>query len=442
MLSLLETLPTGEEGPEIIAGRVGRLWSGLAREGAAEEAGERLSRDAWRSHLAGRVLDDKNPWSLAAERGYEISPALRKQVAGELRNLQGLYETGCAELLETISDSAPELDGLWTPLEEPVANCTNFSPRVEAARWLAEAGDWGDCVAGLEAYFALQGAGELGRFRAFRWRERGLYPIREPDPASLSDLGGHEEEREPLLRNTERFLAGLPASHALVYGQPGTGKSSNVKAVLGAYAGRGLRAVEVAREDLAELPAVLDALRGRGMRFVVFVDDLSFEAQETGYKALKALLEGSLESPPDNVLLYATSNRRNLIRESFAEREEDVHAQDTAREKLSLAARFGLRVTFLAPDQKKYLQMVENLAGIRGLEIAGEELQEKALAWERRISARSGRTARQFVDELQAGLSEENPRDGERQTGYKSSPSSPSSPSSTSSTSSTSPANL
>jgi predicted AAA+ superfamily ATPase len=142
------------------------------------------------------------------------------------------------------------------------------------------------------------------------------------------------------------------------------------------------------------------------------------------------------------VLLYATSNRRNLIRESFAEREEDVHAQDTAREKLSLAARFGLRVTFLAPDQKKYLQMVENLAGIRGLEIAGEELQEKALAWERRISARSGRTARQFVDELQAGLSEENPRDGERQTGYKSSPSSPSSPSSTSSTSSTSPANL
>jgi len=405
VLPLLEALDSGAAGSAAgVPDLVGSLWAELARE----RPEERLLPDAWRSHLAGRVLGDENPWSLAAERGERVPQALRKQAERELRVLHALFGLGCEGLLELVRGAFPELAGLWVPLETEIT--AGSSPRLEAARWLAEAGDWRECAAGLETYFHRHGAGDLGRFRAFRWREGGLHPVREPDPVSLSDLGGHEEEREPLLRNTERFLAGLPASHALVYGQPGTGKSSNVKAVLGAYADRGLRAVEVAREDLDELPAGLDALRGRGVRCVVFVDDLSFEADETGYKALKALLEGSLQAPPDNVLLYATSNRRNLIRESFTERDEDVHAQDTAREKLSLAARFGLRVTFLAPDQRKYLSMVENLAEIRGLELPEEELRERALAWERRISARSGRTARQFVDELQATLAEERGR--------------------------------
>lgn len=386
--------------PESAAETCGRLWAGLARE----SKDERLLDDAWRSHLVGRLLDDENPWSLAAERGETPAPALREQAARELRIIQDLAGLRAEELFELVAEAAPDAVGLWGVWE---FGASGQGPRRELAQRLAGAEDWGSCVEELEAHFARHGAGELGRFRAFRWRDGLLDPISEPDPVSLSDLAGHEEEREPLLRNTERFLAGLPASHALVYGQPGTGKSSNVKAVLGAYADRGLRAVEVAREDLAELPAVLDALRGRGVRCVVFVDDLSFEAHETEYKALKALLEGSLEAPPRNVLLYATSNRRNLIRESFTERDEDVHAHDTAREKLSLAARFGLRVTFLAPDQKKYLAMVDNLAERRGLELPREELHERALAWEHRLSARSGRTARQFVDELQARLAEE-----------------------------------
>jgi predicted AAA+ superfamily ATPase len=402
---LLEAVAAGERDPAILARRMGSLWHGLLE--TLEEV-EGLLPDAWRSLLVGSVLDDENPWSLAAERGEAIQPALREQAARDLRALQRLYRLGCEGLLSVVCGAAPELEGLWTPIEYETA--PGVAALAETARWLAGTEDWGECVAGLEAHFTRHGAGDFGRFRAFHWRGGGLYPIRDPDPVSLSDLGGHEEEREPLLRNTERFLDGLPASHALVYGQPGTGKSSNVKAVLGAFAERGLRAVEVSREDLAELPETLEALRRRGVRCVVFVDDLSFEAEETGYKALKALLEGSLEAPPDNVLLYATSNRRNLIRESFTERDEDVHAQDTAREKLSLAARFGLRVTFLAPDQKKYLAMVENLANIRGLDLPREELHESALAWERRISGRSGRTARQFVDELQARMEERNLR--------------------------------
>jgi predicted AAA+ superfamily ATPase len=229
-----------------------------------------------------------------------------------------------------------------------------------------------------------------------------------PDPVRLEALIGYETEREPLLKNTERLLAGLQSHHALLYGLPGTGKSSTVKAILNEYADRGLKLVELAKEDLKELPVVLDALRDRGPRFILFVDDLSFEEHEVEYKSLKALLEGSVEEPPENVRLYATSNRRNLIRERFSERDEtdDVHARDTMQEKLSLAARFGLRVTFPAPDQKRYLEIVTGLVRERGIKIPEGELRERAVLWDRWHAGRSGRTARQFVDELEAKIFE------------------------------------
>jgi uncharacterized protein len=183
-----------------------------------------------------------------------------------------------------------------------------------------------------------------------------------------------------------------------------------VNAVLNEYAVRGLRLVELAKEDLRELPRVLDVLRGRGLRFVLFVDDLSFEEHEVEYKALKALLEGSIEEPPENVRVYATSNRRNLIRERFSDRDEgggdddDVHPHDTMREKLSLSARFGMRLTFPAPDQRRYLEIVEGLARERGLKAPEGHLRERALLWDRWHAGRSGRTARQFVDEIEAEL--------------------------------------
>jgi uncharacterized protein len=230
--------------------------------------------------------------------------------------------------------------------------------------------------------------------------------VSHPDPVRLEGLIGYEMEREPLLKNTERLLIGLPAHHALLYGLPGTGKSSTVKAVFNEYVYKGLRLVELAKEDLKELPQVLEALRGRGLRFILFVDDLSFEEHEVEYKFLKALLEGSVEEPPENVRLYATSNRRNLIRERFSERDEvdDVHARDTMQEKLSLAARFGLRITFPAPDQKRYLKIVLGLVRKRRIEIPEAELRERALLWEHWHAGRTGRTARQFVDELEAEL--------------------------------------
>ena len=401
-LALLGLLAARRPDPAAVAGTFGRLWEDLALER------ERLLPDAWRSHLVGRLLDDENAFSLAAERG-EASPALVEQTSRDLRTLRRLFDLEAEPLLNVVEDAVPGLEGVWVPWTDPERGDTS-SPRHVLARKLEATEDWGRCAGLLADHFSRHGAGSFGRHGAFRWGEDGLRAVDEPDPVRLADLVGYERVREPLLTNTERFLAGLPAHHALLYGMPGTGKSSTVKAVMNEYADRGLRLVEVAKEDLGALPRVLESLRARAPRFVIFVDDLSFEENEVEYKALKALLEGSVEEPPGNVRVYATSNRRNLIRERFSERDEsgvgdDVHARDTMQEKLSLSARFGLRVTFPTPDQRQYLEIVAGLARRRGIEMPDEELKERAILWDRWHAGRSGRTARQFVDELQAELS-------------------------------------
>jgi uncharacterized protein len=403
-VSLLGLLAAERPEPAAVAETFGRLWEELA-----VEAGDLLP-DAWQSYLAGRLLDEENPFSLGAER-RELSPTVLEQTRRDLNTLQMLFDLDAGTLLGLVETAAPELEGMWTPWRDQEADAGK-SRRGESrrgmARQLAAAEDWGDLVGTLAEHYAAQGAGTFGSHTAFRWEDSGLKAVPRPDQVRLSDLIGYEKEREPLCRNTERLLAGLPSHHALLYGLPGTGKSSTVKAVLNEYAGAGLRLVELAKEDLKELPAVLEVLRGRGPCFILFIDDLSFEEHEVEYKALKALLEGSVEEPPGNVRVYATSNRRNLIRERFSDREEgdDVHERDTMQEKLSLVARFGLRLTFPSPDQKRYLKIVSGLARERGVKIPTGELEERALLWDRWHAGRSGRTARQFVDELEAELSE------------------------------------
>jgi predicted AAA+ superfamily ATPase len=401
-LHLVELLE--EEHPDAVAVATvfGRLWEGLALEG------ERLLPDAWQSYLLGRVLDDENPFSLGSERG-DLSPFVLEQAGLDLLTLREMFELDAPALLCRVEAAVPELSGIWVPWTGPERS--DESPRREIARKLSAAADWGACAQLLAHHYGRHGAGPFGRHAAFQWREGRLGAVVRPDPVGLAELIAYEQERGPLVRNTERFLAGLPAHHALLYGLPGTGKSSTVKAVLNEYAGDGLRLVEIKKEDLADLPRVLEVLRERGPRFIIFVDDLSFEEHEVEYKTLKALLEGSIEEPPDNVRLYATSNRRNLIRESFSDRDdvstgEDVHARDTMQEKLSLAARFGLRLTFPSPDQARYLEIVAGLAKERGLTVPAEDLRERALLWDRWHAGRSGRTARQFVDELEASLRE------------------------------------
>jgi predicted AAA+ superfamily ATPase len=391
-----------------------RLFALLAAE--AELADHAPVGDAWQNHLLDRLLTDDNPFSQKAQRAPlpAMGEALVEQARAELRTLQQLFQLDARALGSVVAARAP--DAPWPAWDGFRPLVTAPAPADEATaslkRALAAAADWGALLPDLAAYYARAGTGLFARYRAFRWvraGERGhLEGIAHPDPVRLSDLVGYESERELLLRNTEQFLAGYPANNVLLYGDRGTGKSSTVKALLNAYGDRGLRLVEVAKAHLADLPQLLALLRDRRERFILFIDDLSFHETEVEYKELKAVLEGSLEARPSNVLLYATSNRRHLVQESFADRagaiDGELHGVDTVQEKLSLSDRFGITLTFLAPDQERYLTIVRALAAQRGLAIAPEELQRRAIAWALRHRGRSGRTARQFIDYLTGEL--------------------------------------
>lgn len=241
---------------------------------------------------------------------------------------------------------------------------------------------------------------------AFRWRRHGdrawLQAVARPHAIRLDDLRGVDRQREVLERNTRQFVEGRPANNALLWGSRGTGKSSMVKALLNAYADQGLRLIEVERADLIDLPDIVDRLEGRSERFVVFSDDLSFEAGDASYKALKAILDGSIAAPPDNVLIYATSNRRHLIPEYMHENLEaqtvgtEIHHGEAVEEKISLSERFGIWLSFYPFRQGEYLDIVRHWLEQMGA-VLDEEARQAALQWALSRGSRSGRSAYQFA---------------------------------------------
>ena len=425
-LELIEALVV-EADPAHVGRAYGRLFGLLADE--VELYPEPAVGDAWQNHLLDRVLVDENAFSRKAGRADfdRLGESLLAQARRDLQILRALYEIDAARLAGAAAHAATMArhDAAAGAHHEPEAwvGWDRFAPletgapihgpagREMKAR-LAAAPDWAALAPELAAYYGLVGAGPFGRFRAFRWvREDGhgrLEGIPAPDPIRLDDLIGYERERELVLRNTEHLLAGFPANSVLLYGDRGTGKSSTVKALLNEHAERGLRLVEVAKDDLADFPRIVGLLRDRPERFILFIDDLSFGEHERDYRGLKALLEGGIEARPPNVVLYATSNRRHLVQERWTDRESalnaEVHGQDTMQEKLSLSDRFGIRAVFPAPDQARYLEVVDALAERRGLEMDPDELRRRALQWAEWHNGRSGRTARQFVDHLQGEL--------------------------------------
>jgi len=220
----------------------------------------------------------------------------------------------------------------------------------------------------------------------------------------FSELIGYERQKKMLRDNTESFLAGGPANNCLLYGDAGTGKSSSVKALLNEYYDRGLRMIEVYKHQFRDLPMVISAVKNRNYKFIIFMDDLSFEEFEIEYKYLKAVIEGGLEKKPDNVLIYATSNRRHLIREKWSdknEQEDDLHRTDTVQEKQSLVARFGVQIYYGRPEPKEFKTIVKELAKEAGIDMPEEELLLAANRWELNHGGLSGRCAKQFIQDLQ-----------------------------------------
>jgi uncharacterized protein len=369
-------------------GARGRLFHALARE--AELSAERLVGNAWQNHLLERMLQDENAFSLKAQRGgfERMGAGLIAVAKADLAELRQLFDEdlGLGELL-------PAGEGAPKPF------------KIE----LAAAGDWPGRAGALAGYYAEHGTGALAEHRAFRWEPRTgeIEPVLQPDPIRLEELFTYDVERELLLANTEHFLARQPANNVLLYGERGTGKSSTVKALLQRYPT--LKMVEVAPGDLGDLPRLLPRLAANPGRFILFVDDLSFDEMELQYKHLKAVLEGGLESRPANVVIYATSNRRHLVKERFSDltkpiANDEIHHQDTVEEKLSLSDRFGITLTFITPDQERYVAIVRQIAQSRGLSVDAGELRTRAIRWAMYHNGFSGRTARQFVDFLEGEL--------------------------------------
>ena len=250
-----------------------------------------------------------------------------------------------------------------------------------------------------------KGHGMFAAYHVFTYDAEGLHPVKYPDPQTLSQLSGYEREVGIVQRNTEALLAGTTPSNLLLYGDAGTGKSSTIKAMANEMKEQGLRLVEIKKHHLHRLPALLEVLAENPLKFIIFIDDLSFTANDEQFAALKAILEGSVSVCAKNTVIYATSNRRHLVKETMGERSgDDIHLNDTLQELMSLSARFGLTITFQKPDKDGYLSIVKHLAEEYGVTVPEEELFVKAEAFAIRQNGRSPRTAKHFVETLMAGL--------------------------------------
>ena len=329
-------------------------------------------------YVQDRVNDDENVYMRAYGRGELPSAVLRQCVETELVTLQAVADLTPETLLADRSCAAI-LPGFATT---PTDLAEGYRHRTE------NIGRYGYGMYARYHMFYLDGDGHI-------------VPVCHPDETRLSELVDYEREQQILLSNTRALLRGKPAANILLTGDAGTGKSSTVKAVVNELYTEGLRILEVRKEQLHAIPAILDELNSNPLKFILFIDDLSFQKDDDNFSALKAILEGSVSAKSQNVVIYATSNRRHLVKESFTDREgDDIHFNDTMQEIISLSERFGIQITFNRPDKKTYLDIVHHLADAHGIDMASDKLEAAAERFALGRGTRSARAARQFVDSL------------------------------------------
>lgn len=363
----------------------------------------------WHCYLANLLVNSENCYSMAAEGRGEPVGSINIATLHDIQVLKQFYDFDFNSMLDFLGVSGFEMIENYEKDDKAgkIYN-TRISNRIcELAKRMAADSSAAEMKDSLTQFYKEYGVGRFGLHKSFRIVHSGedviIEPILNIAHVHFDDLIGYEQAKAKLIENTDAFVAGKRANNCLLFGDAGTGKSSCIKALANEYYERGLRIIEVYKHQFQDLHGVISQIKNRNYKFIIYMDDLSFEDFEIEYKYLKAVIEGGMEKRPENVLIYATSNRRHLIRENYTDKEEirvDMHTGDTVQEKLSLAYRFGVTIYFGKPTPKEFQTIVTTLAKRAGIDMPEEELLSEANKWELSHGGISGRTASQFIDYL------------------------------------------
>lgn len=363
----------------------------------------------WHTYLTFLLANNENAYSTACEIRGEVEGSINKIAIHDFEIFKGFFDYDLKQLEATLHTDCLSMLYDFKNVE---SKGKMFNKRIrnricDLAKLLANAESPEEFKKTVTSFYKDFGVGKLGLHKAFRVEHTNegaeIVPITNIAHVHLDDLVGYDTPKQKLIENTEAFVMGRRANNCLLFGDAGTGKSSSVKAILNQYYDQGLRMIEVYKHQFQDLNDIIAQIKNRNYKFIIYMDDLSFEEFEIEYKYLKAVIEGGLEKKPENVLIYATSNRRHLVREEFADKEgrrDDLHASDTVQEKLSLVARFGVSIFFNGPTKKEFQGIVKSLAKKNHIQMEEEELLLEANKWELSHGGLSGRTAQQFIDHL------------------------------------------
>jgi len=363
----------------------------------------------WHCYLANLLVNNENSYSMGCEIRGEIEGSINKAALHDIVIFKEFFDYDFRPMVETLM--VPEwymLEDYQSSKQESKVYNTRICKRIcELAEQFRENKTPEEMKATLTHFYKEYGVGKFGLHKSFRIEHDAdgvhIEPILNIAHVYMDDLVGYEIAKKKLIDNTEAFVAGRKANNCLLFGDAGTGKSSSIKAIANEYYDKGLRIIEIYKHQFKDLYACISQIKNRNYKFIIYMDDLSFEDFEIEYKYLKAVIEGGLEKKPANVLIYATSNRRHLIRENYSDKEEirqDMHTSDTVQEKLSLVSRFGVTIYFGSPSKKEFQNIVTVLAERYGVTMDHETLLAEANKWELAHGGLSGRTAQQFIDYL------------------------------------------